>query len=48
MTRGDDVPYKTEADRSRAFSQALDGILKDVGRLTTVLDERTNKAMGST
>ncbi|MEU1576760.1 M48 family metalloprotease [Streptomyces collinus] len=48
MTRGDDDPYKTEADRSRAFSRALDGTLKALGRLTTVLDKMTNVATGST
>ncbi|CAL9335769.1 hypothetical protein SUDANB1_00158 [Streptomyces sp. enrichment culture] len=48
MTRGDGDPYKAEADRSRAFSRALDGTLKAVGRLTTVLDRMTNVATGST
>jgi hypothetical protein len=48
MTRGDDDPYKTQADRSRAFSQALDEILKAVGRLTTILDKMTDVATGST
>ncbi|MFF5968730.1 hypothetical protein ACFY64_34530 [Streptomyces collinus] len=38
----------TEAARSRAFSQALDGMLKAVGRLTTIPDKMTNVATGST
>ncbi|MFC8142407.1 M48 family metalloprotease [Streptomyces paradoxus] len=48
MTRGDDDPYKTEADRSRAFTQALDEILKAMGPLTAILDKMTKVATGST
>ncbi len=48
MTPGDDDPYKTEADRARAFSQALDEILEAMDRLTATLKKITKVATGST
>ncbi|MGP3732237.1 M48 family metalloprotease [Streptomyces sp. GDS52] len=48
LAPGDDGPYKTEADRSRAFSQVLDEMLRAVRPLTTILDKITKVATGST
>ncbi|MFG2459918.1 M48 family metalloprotease [Streptomyces sp. NPDC048523] len=48
MTPGDDDPYTTEADRARAFDQALDEIFDALDSLGSMMEEITKVATSST